>query len=462
MNLFLPSDSGPLHFVGIGGAGMGGLALIARHRGIPVTGSDADISGCGDLIARGASVRAGSAPELAARARAVIVSAAVAPSHPDLESARAHDVPVVPRKEALAGLVSTGPCIGIAGTHGKTTTTAMTTEALAASGFGVTGIAGGRVDSWGGNARIAGTERDFFVVEADEYDQAFLTLRPAVAVITNVEADHLECYGSLDALEAAFVKFATPAERVLVGNDSPGADRVASCLSSSRVWRFGPEAPDLSITGIAESTAGTAATVAFPGHRTVPLRLGVPGVHNLRNATAALGVVAAIGGDPARALPALAGFRGVGRRFERLGEFGGVALVDDYAHHPTEIRATLQAARQAYPGRRLVAVFQPHLFTRTALHAEAMGAALVEADLIWVTDVYAAREEPIPGVSGLRVAEAARKAGGEVVYEADRSRLAERVRERIRPGDLVLILGAGDITRLGRELMPLLGAGRSA
>lgn len=462
MNLFLPSDSGPLHFVGIGGAGMGGLALIARDRGIPVTGSDADISGCGDLIERGASVRVGSAPDLAARARAVIVSAAVAPGHPDLESARARGVPVVPRKEALAGLVSTGSCIGIAGTHGKTTTTVMATEALAASGFGVTGIAGGRVDSWGGNARIAGTERDFFVVEADEYDQAFLTLRPVVAVITNVEADHLECYGSLDALEAAFVHFATPAGRVLVGNDSPGADRVASRLPSGVVWRFGPDAPDLPITDISLSEAGTSATVTLPGQRPMPLRLAVPGLHNLRNAAAALGVVAAIGGDPSRALPVLAGFRGVGRRFERLGEFGGVTLVDDYAHHPTEIRATLEAARQAYPGRRLVAVFQPHLFTRTALHAEAMGLALVEADLIYVTEVYAAREEPIPGVSGLQVAEAARKAGGEAVYEAERGRLARRVRERLRPGDVVLTLGAGDITRLGRELMPLLGARETA
>jgi UDP-N-acetylmuramate--alanine ligase len=461
MNLFLPSDPRPLHFVGIGGAGMGGLALIARHRGIPVTGSDADVSGCGDLIAAGASVHAGSAPADAARARAVIVSAAIGFSHPDLESARANSVPIVPRKQALAHLVGGGRCIGIAGTHGKTTTTVMTTEAVAAAGFPVTGIAGGRVDSWGGNARIGGTDRDFFVVEADEYDQAFLALSPAVAVITNVEADHLECYGSLEALEEAFVKFAAPAERVLIGNDSPGADRVASRLPSSRIWRFGPGARDVPVTSIAPTVGHTRATVTLANHQPLQLRLNVPGLHNVRNATAALGVVAAIGGDPGRALAALAEFPGVGRRFERLGEVGGVALVDDYAHHPTEIRATLLAARQAYPSRRLVAVFQPHLYSRTAQLGEEMGQVLATADLACITDVYAAREQPLAGVTGQLVADAARRAGGEVLYEPNRAKVAARVRERLRPGDLVLTMGAGDITRLGRELAPMLTPGEN-
>ena len=439
---------------------MSALALIARHRGIAVSGSDSDISGCGDLIALGAVVRQGSAPELAATARAVIVSAAIAASHPDLEAARVKRVPVAPRKEALGELVASGKCIGIAGTHGKTTTTAMTTEAVLAAGFPATGLAGGRVDSWRGNARIAGGERDLYVVEADEFDRAFLTLHPAIAVITNVEADHMECYGSLDSLEGAFVTFASGAERTLVGNDSPGADRVAGRLSSSKLWRFGPGAPDIAIHQIDQQPDGSRATVTIPTLGPVPLTLQVPGVHNLRNAAAALGVVAALGGDPRRALPALAAFRGVGRRFERLGEHGGVAIVDDYAHHPTEIRATLLAARQAFPGRRLVAVFQPHLYSRTAELGGEMGRELSVADVVVVADVFAAREDPLPGITGRIVADAAQLANRAVSYEPDRGRLAGRVRELLRDGDVLLTMGAGDITRLGRELMPLLGSPR--
>lgn len=438
---------------------MSALALIARHRGIPVSGSDSDISGCGDLIAAGAVVRQGRAPELAAAARAVIVSAAIAASHPDLEAARVKGVPVVPRKAALADLVAGGTCIGIAGTHGKTTTTAMTTEAVLAAGFAATGLAGGRVESWGGNARIAGGERDLYIVEADEFDRAFLTLRPAIAVITNVEADHMECYGSLQSLEDAFVTFASGAERTLIGNDGAGADRVAGRLTPSRIWKFGPDAPHLRIDRIEPHAGETRATITFPDLGPVSLTLQVPGVHNVRNATAALGVVAALGGDPRKALPALAAFRGVGRRFDRLGEHGGVAIVDDYAHHPTEIRATLLAARQVYPERRLVAVFQPHLYSRTAELGAEMGRELAGADVVVVADVFAAREEPVPGVTGRLVADAVGP-GRRAIYEPVRSRLASVVRDQLRPGDVLLTLGAGDITRLGREIMPLLGGSR--
>lgn len=456
MNLFLPSDPRPLHFVGIGGAGMSALALIALRRGLPVTGSDADISGCGDLIAAGARVSQGSDPALVGGDRAVVVSAAIPSGHPEVEAARAHGIPVVQRKEALAGLIGEARCVGISGTHGKTTTTVMTTEAAAAAGLAVTGIAGGRVPGWGGNARLGG--EDVYVVEADEYDQAFLTLTPSVAVVTNVEADHLECYGSLDALEAAFVTFAARAERVLVGNDSAGAERVAARLEPSRTWRYGPGAVHLRIDAVETSPDGTRATVTVPGGGTLPLRLRVPGLHNLRNATAALGVVLALGGDPRAAAAALEAFAGVGRRFDRLGEFRGVAIVDDYAHHPTELRATLSAARQAYPGRRLVAAFQPHLYSRTALHGVAMGEALAAADLVVVTDVYAAREQPLPGVSGEAVASVARARGVETVYEPARAALGPRVAGLVRSGDVLVTLGAGDITHLGREVRDLLGA----
>jgi len=455
MNLFLPSDPRPLHFVGVGGAGMSALALIALRRGLPVSGSDTDVSGCADLRSAGAQIFEGHAGAHVGNARAVIVSAAIPSGHVEVEAARGRGIPVVPRKEALAGLIGTACAVGIAGTHGKTTTTVMTTEAVAAAGFAVTGIAGGRVEAWGGNARIGG--EDLFVVEADEYDQAFLTLHPTIAVVNNVEADHLECYGSLEALEHAFVTFAGRATRALVGNDSPGAERVASRLSPGKTWRFGPGSADLRLEAIETAPGGSRAMVSVPGHGVEALRLQVPGVHNLRNATAALGVVVALGGEPGPALEALAAFRGVGRRFDRLGEFGGITFVDDYAHHPTELRATLAAARQAFPTHRLVAAFQPHLYSRTALHGEAMGVALAAADLAVVTDVYAAREQPIPGVTGALVAEAARRSGAETVYEPARTALGRRVATLLRPGDVLLTMGAGDITRLGSEVRDLLG-----
>jgi len=456
MNLFLPSGQSALHFVGIGGAGMSALAMVALSRGLRVTGSDLDISGCGDLVARGARVFQGHAAEHVGDARAVVASAAVPVSHVELVAARARGIPVVPRKEALAGLIGTARSVGIAGTHGKTTTTVMTTQALAAAGFGVTGLAGGRVEAWGGNARLGGDE--LYVVEADEYDQAFLTLHPTIAVVNNVEADHLECYGSLDDLERAFVTFAGRAERALVGNDSPGADRVAASLSPSRTWRFGPGAADLALQDIGLTPERTTATLTLPGRGSLPIALGVPGVHNLRNATAAVGAVIALGGDPVRALEALAEFRGVGRRFDRLGTFGGVTIVDDYAHHPTELAATLAAARQAFPYRVLIAVFQPHLFSRTALHHDAMGKALAGADLAVVTDVYPAREQPVAGITGQLVADSARRYGVRTLYHPDREDLGRRVADLLHPGDVLLTLGAGDITHLGRDVRALLEA----
>lgn len=456
MNLFLPSDQRPLHFVGIGGAGMSALAMVALSRGLRVSGSDLDISGCGDLVARGARVLQGHAAEFVGDARAVVASAAIPASHVEVVAARARSIPVVPRKDALAGLIGTTRSVGVAGTHGKTTTTVMTTEALAAAGFAVTGLAGGRVEAWGGNARLGG--EDLYVVEADEYDQAFLTLHPTIAVVTNVEADHLECYGSLEELERAFVTFAGRAQRALVGNDSPGADRVAAVLSPSNTWRFGPGAADLDLRDIHSTPDATTATLTLPGRGSLPLRLQVPGLHNLRNATAAVGAVVALDGDPVRALEALAEFRGVGRRFDRLGTYAGVTIVDDYAHHPTEITATLAAARQAFPSRTLIAVFQPHLFSRTALHHDAMGQALAGADLAVVTDVYPAREQPVPGITGQLVADSSRLHGVRTTYHPDRAGLARRVTDLLHPGDVLLTLGAGDITLLGREVRTLLEA----
>jgi UDP-N-acetylmuramate--alanine ligase len=455
MDLFNPADTRPIHFVGIGGAGMSALALIAVRRGVAVTGCDADPTGAADLSALGVRVHPGHDPSHLDGARAVVVTAAVPVDHPELRRARELDLPIVPRKVALAALVGDARSVGVSGTHGKTTTTVMTTEALAAAGLHPTGLAGGRVAAWGGNARIDGD--DLFVVEADEYDQAFLTLHPTVAIVNNVEADHLECYGSVDALEDAFVEFAGRARVALVSADDAGAQRVAARVAGARRFGFADDA-DIRIAEVVQGARGTEAKVSWRGGRSAWLRLMVPGIHNLRNAVGALASVEALGGPLEPAIEALGAFSGVGRRFERLGEHGGVAVVDDYAHHPSELSATLAAARQAFPGRRLVAVFQPHLYSRTIAHGTAMGRALAAADLVFVTEIYAAREQPVPGVSGRQVAEAAVKAGADARFEPVRADVGRRVREALEPGDVVLTLGAGDITRVAPELVRWLSA----
>ncbi|HET9134926.1 MAG TPA: UDP-N-acetylmuramate--L-alanine ligase [Gemmatimonadales bacterium] len=446
-SLFDPTDPRPLHFLGIGGAGMSALALAARRRGVVVTGCDASDAGFADLRSAGASPVVGHDAAHVAGARAVIVTAAVPATHPELVAALVAGVPVVPRKEALAALVNAGTVVALAGTHGKTTTTVMTTEALRAAGLAPSGLAGGRVAHWGGNALLDGDR--LFVVEADEYDQAFLTLQPTVAVINNVEPDHLECYGSVEAMEAAFVTFAARAAHVFVGTADAGSDRVAAALGD-RVVRFGLERPDgVRVDAITTDADGTTATVHFPEGGTVALRLRVPGLHNLRNATAALAATRALGGDVAAAAEALAAFTGVGRRFERHGVHQGVTFVDDYAHHPTELVATIAAARQAYPEQRLVAVFQPHLYSRTLEHGVAMGEALAAADVVVVTDVYGAREAPIAGVTGALVADAALARGAVVQYEPRGDRLVGEIIDLLRDGDVLLTMGAGDITRIG-------------
>jgi len=463
MTLFRAGDPRPIHFMGIAGAGMSALAMLARHRGVAITGCDSDISGTAadDLIALGVPVWRGHDPHHVEGARAIVVTAAVPRDHPELDKARALGLPVVRRADALGDLVAGGKegVVAVAGTHGKTTTTVMVTEALTAAGRNPTGLAGGRVAAWGGNARIGGD--DLYVVEADEYDKAFLSLRPTIAVVNNVEADHLECYGSMEALEDAFAEFANRAGRVIVGADDAGADRVALRVSAP-VWRVGHGATaDVRIRAVRLEPGGSRATISLPGGDTLELALVVPGLHNVRNAAAALAVVRALGADVQAGARALSEFRGVGRRFERLGEARGVTVVDDYAHHPTEVAATLAAARQAFPGRRLIAVFQPHLFSRTALHGEALGKALAAADVVVVAPIYAAREPPQAGVTHHLVVRGATRAGAATVAVRERAGLTTHVVRAVRGGDVVFTLGAGDITRVGPELLEILGAGSS-
>lgn len=433
---------------------MSALALIAHRRGVAVTGCDTDPSGSTDLRGEGVPVHAGHDAAHVTGVRAIVVTAAVPAEHPEIRAARDAGIPVIPRKEALAALIGGRRTVALAGTHGKTSTTVMATLAFEAAGCSPTGLAGGRVSTWGGNALPGGDE--LFVVEADEYDRALLTLRPTVAVINNVEPDHLECYGTVAELEKTFVEFASHARHVFLGAEDPGARRVGAQLHAPLY--FGLRQADIRLEDVKLSPLESAATVRFPDGQQAKLRLPVPGLHNLRNATGALSAVWALDGRLDLAAEALSTFGGLGRRFERLGEAGGVAVVDDYAHHHTELTATLAAMRQAFPDRRLIAVFQPHLYSRTQAYAPEMGIALAAADVVIVADVYAAREQPVPGVSGKLVAEAARTAGADVTFEPSRENLTQRVLASVRPGDAVVTLGAGDITLVGRELVNCLRA----
>lgn len=451
MELFAPENPRPIHFMGIAGAGMSALALVARRRGVAITGSDIDPTNAADLIRAGVEVYAGHDPAHIRNARAVIYTSAVDPGHPVLAAAVAADIPVFKRAEALSLLIGARLAIGIAGTHGKTTTATMVTEVLAAAGRDPTGIVGGRVDAWGGNARV-GSDR-LFVVEADEYDRSFLSLRPTIAVVNNVEAEHIECYGTVAALEDAFVEFSGHAERALVGADDAGALRVAEKIDVP-VWRVGMAVEaDVRLTDIRQEPEATRARLQLADGRKVSLELHVPGVHNLRNAAMAMGVAAAMDADLDDAAAALSAFGGIGRRFQIVGTERGVTVVDDYAHHATEISATIVAARQRFPGARVIVAFQPHLYSRTQRQSETLGRALAAADLAVITDVYPAREQPIPNVTGELVVDAARRAGADVTWIENRDDLASRLAQMVRPGDAVLTLGAGDITQVAGELL---------
>ncbi len=455
MNLFDPSDAGHVHFIGVAGAGMSALALVARSRGVSVAGCDLVPAGAADLTALGVEVALGHDVSHLDGARAVVVSAAVADTNPELQYARQAGIMIVPRKRALAELVAPGRGVGIAGTHGKTTTTVMTCQMLTAAGIAPTGIAGGRVAQWGGNAIIG--DGDLFVVEADEFDGAFLELNPWLAVVTNVEPEHLECYGSVAGMEAAYSSFLERADVVVAPAEDDAIQRVSAGVVN-QIISFGVGAGDVRVTDVVATPDHTFCAVSLPDGKDIEVRLQVPGIHNVRNAAAAIAVVWRLGAPLAPAIEGLEAFTGVGRRFERLGEAKGIEFVDDYAHHPSEVRAVLGAARQAFPDRRLVVVFQPHLYSRTEREGDAMGSALAEADHVVVTDVYAAREEPIPGITGEGVADAARAGGVETVYQPDRETLQERVYQLLKPGDVLLTLGAGDVTRVGRDLVEWLRA----
>ncbi len=329
-----------------------------------------------------------------------------------------------------------------------------------------TGIVGGRVGTWGSNLRLGGHDR--FVVEADEYDRSFLALTPGVAVVTNVEADHLDIYGDLAAIRSAFTEFTSRARYVVLCADDEGAATLPM-HTDAEVLRYsaadGRETghPDARLVGRdvrATAAGGSTCEVVWDGRTLGTLTLAVPGLHNVRNALAALGVGLLLGATFPELRPGLEAFRGVERRFERLGETAGVLVIDDYAHHPTEVDATLAAARAAYPGRRLVVAFQPHLYTRTRDFARAFARSLAGADVALVADIYPAREAPIAGVTADLVTDAMREAGSPAAWRGPRETLTDALATCVHAGDVVLTIGAGDVTRTGPELLARLGEAR--
>jgi UDP-N-acetylmuramate--alanine ligase len=449
---------GPVHFMGIGGAGMSPLADMLMLSGVRVTGCDAHPNPGSRLLAeRGAVVVEGHDPSHVEGASALVMTAAIPADHPEILAARARGIPVLKRAEALGAIVNHGTVVGIAGTHGKTTTTTLTTAVLAAAGLNPTGFVGAHVPAWGGNLRRGGDQ--LYVVEADEYDRSFHQLRPAIAVVTTLEADHLDIYGSLEAVEEAFRIFvdSVPADGLIAGcADDHGAARLVATLpgGAERVLTYGVNAGSmLRAEEVRMSPAETTFTVTERGERLGTARLRAPGLHNVRNALAAVAVGRRLGASWSDIAEGIASYSGVDRRFEHVGEAGGVLFVDDYAHHPTEVVATLRAAREAHPGRRLVLAFQPHLYSRTRDFAGEFGQALAAADVVFLTDVYAAREKPIEGVTGMLIAEPARGAGADVRYVADRADVVGAVAAELREGDLCITMGAGNLDSAARELL---------
>jgi UDP-N-acetylmuramate--alanine ligase len=444
-----------IHLVGIGGAGMSGLARLLLARGVHVSGSDLkDGPALPPLRESGAAVHVGHAAALVGDSDAVVVSTAIGPGNPEVVEARSRGIPVLARAQVLAALMRNGRAVAVAGTHGKTTTTSMVAVILERAGLDPTYVIGGDLNESGSNARSGGGE--LFVVEADESDGSFLLLSPEIAVVTNVEEDHLDFFSGVEEIEAAFAEFCRRAGVVVACGDDAGVRRVLE-LAAVPAVTYG-EAPenDVRVEDIELRSEGGSCVVRWD-HRTVGIEIPLPGRHYLLNAAAALTVARHVGVDAADASAALASFGGVRRRYERRGSAAGAEFVDDYAHHPTEIAATLGSARAAAIDgdhtRRIVAVFQPHRYTRTATMWRELGRSLAGADVAIVTDVYAAGELPVPGITGKLVVDALAEAapGKRIVYLPHRADLASFLAREVRPGDLVLTLGAGDVTMVGEE-----------
>ncbi|MCS7228657.1 MAG: UDP-N-acetylmuramate--L-alanine ligase [Candidatus Kryptonium sp.] len=441
-----------IHFVGIGGIGMSGIAEILIDQGFKVTGSDKQLSEITERLENlGAKIYQGHAPEhVEPDVDVVVYSSAVRMDNPEIQEALRRKIPVIRRAEMLAELMRLKYGIGIAGTHGKTTTTSMVGLILIEGGLDPTVIVGGVLRDLGGtNARLG--HGNFIVVEADEFDRSFLQLTPTIAVITTLEPEHLDCYGSVEELKTAFVDFA---------NKVPFYGFVVLCLDEPMIQDIIPRINKKIITyGLSAQADVQAAepefkerkssyTLIYKGKNYGRINLQVPGIHNIKNSLASITVGMELGIEFEKIKSAVEKFKGVYRRFEIRAEVNGIMVVDDYAHHPTEIKAVLQAAKDGWK-RRVIAVFQPHLYTRTKDFYQEFGRSFFNADVCVITDVYPAREEPIEGVSGELIANSARSFGHkEVHYVQDKKQIPDYVLSLARTGDMIIFMGAGDITKI--------------
>jgi len=449
-----------VHFVGVGGIGMSGIAELLANLGYAVSGSDAKRS---DATARlesvcGVRIHEGHATAQVGDADVVVYSSAVRPSNPELVEARRRGIPVIPRAEMLAELMRLKFAIAVAGSHGKTTTTSMIAVVLERAGLDPTAVIGGRLSAFGSNARLG--RGQYMVAEADESDRSFLVLWPSIAVITNIDDEHMEAYGRFEDLQQAFVDFA---------NKVPFYGSVVACFDDPQTAAILPRITRRLVTyglGGGATVSGTDVELgAFGGrctvvvrrdgaeHRVGRIQVSVPGRHNLQNALAAVAVAECLDVEFAQVAAALEAFHGAERRFQRVGEARGVLIVDDYGHHPTEIAAVLAAARVAL-NRRLLVAFQPHRYSRTARLMEAFGDAFSDADEVVLTEIYAASEDPIPGVTADALAEAIRRRAlrpVSVVKTLDE--LVPMLVAHARPGDAVLTLGAGSIGTVATRLL---------
>jgi UDP-N-acetylmuramate--alanine ligase len=450
-----------IHFVGIGGIGMSGIAEILLNLGYTVSGSDQKRNDTIERLERlGAKVVIGHKPENVEGVHVLVYSSAVSADNVEVQTARQRQVPTIPRAEMLAELMRLKYGIAVAGTHGKTTTTSMVGAVLAEGHLDPTIVVGGRITNLGSNARLG--QGEFLVAEADESDGSFLKLAPTIAVVTTIDAEHLDHYGSLEAVRAAFLAFV---------NKVPFYGAVVLCLDQPNIQMLLPQVEKRVITYGLESAADLVARhvslsgmtsrfeVSQHGSRLGECVLQVPGRHNVLNALAAIGVGLDLEIPFATIAAALASFAGVQRRFQIRGTAGGVTVVDDYGHHPAEIRATLAAAKAGFDSR-VVTVFQPHRYSRTLHLRQEFLTAFNQADVLVVMDIYPAGEAPIPGVSAADLADGIRAHGHRnVTYlGSDRSRVVDHVCEISRPGDLVLTLGAGDVSQLGSDILRRLEA----
>ncbi|MGA1092322.1 MAG: UDP-N-acetylmuramate--L-alanine ligase [Candidatus Nanopelagicales bacterium] len=454
-----------VHLIGIGGAGMSALARLMLAQGVPVSGSDAKESRrLAALRALGAQVHVGHGIECLdgePAASVVVASTAIPPTNPEVVEARRRGLPVWTRAEALNAVMAGREPIAIAGTHGKTTTTSMVTVALQACGEDPSFAIGSELQSSGTNAHWGSGPH--FVVEADESDGSFLAITPKVAVVTNVEADHLDHWADLASIEDAFVRFCVATKDVdgvaVLCADDPGARRVADRARAEgvRVVTYGQAADaDVRIADPVARERGWSFAVVDHGVRRGTASLQVPGLHNALNAVAAWTVASVLGAPVAEAAEGLAEFTGTQRRFELRGQVDGIRVYDDYAHHPTEVEVTLRAAREVAGKGRVVVAFQSHRYTRTSVFARDFGVALGLADEVIVLEVYSAGEQPIPGASGEVIAAAVPLAAERVHFEPSWAQVPRVVAERARPGDVVLTMGAGDVGLLAPEIVELL------